>query len=109
MSTTTITGKCIQITNVNLTSDWKLSNTDFDGLKGGIGINYMMYTPGASRDIVVIKEDNDAGAQLVKFECANSYDQKIVYFHGRQCRPYIDISAGSKGKKSTSILSIFFD
>jgi hypothetical protein len=117
MSTTIIGRNVITIKNPNLTSDWTMANTSFNDLPNGIPVSYMVYTPGASRDVVMVREDVSKGMHasannlpiLVKFECANSWDQKIVYFHGRKVRPRIDITAGSKGKKATSTLNIYFD
>lgn len=112
MSTTTKSGNIIQVTNPNLSADWTLTAAgypDLNSLEPGIPVTYMMYTPGASRDVVVIKDRTDAGPQIVKFECANSWDQRIVYFEGRRMKPMIDISAGTYGKKSGSILTICFE
>ena len=109
MSTTTYKGSTIQITSPNLSADWSLYNAglyDIDAPEPGIPVSYMLYTPGASLDVIVVKDRNDAGPILAKFECADATDQKIMYFQGKRCKPYIDISAGTYGKTINSILTI---
>ena len=109
MSTTTYKGSIIQVTSPNLTADWSLSNAslnDLDALEPGIPVSYIQYTPGASADVCVVKDRNDAGPIIAKFECADAYSQKIVYFSGMRCKPYVDISAGTYGKTVNSILTI---
>lgn len=109
MSTTTYKGSTIQVTSPNLTADWSLYNAglyDVDRLEPGVPVAYIMHTPGASADVVVVKDRNDGGPILARFECADATDQKIIYLHGKRCKPYVDISAGTYGKTVNSVLSI---
>ena len=111
MSTTKYKNNIIEILGPNITADWKLSDASsaLDSLEPGIPIRRIMFTPNASRDKVVIKERNAAGPIICSFECANSYDQKIVQFYGKRHKPFIDISAGSHGRTSGSVLQIEHD
>lgn len=113
MSTSRLLGSTIEIKAPNAGSDWQLSDLsskpDISKLRPGVPIKHMLYTPGASRDVVVVKDQNDAGTQIAKFECGSCTDQKILYLYGARKRPYIDISAGTHGKKTISVLHIELD
>jgi len=101
-------GSTIQVTGPNKTSDWQLSDVSstIAALEPGIPIRFIMVSSGASRDKVVVKDRNDSGPEIARFECASSYDQKIVYFDGARHKPYIDVSAGAGGKQTACVLTI---
>lgn len=81
-------------------------NSMLDTLEPGIPINHIAYTSNASRDICVIKEKDENGPDIARFECGSSTDQRIIYFYGARHKPFIDSSAGTHGKTSGSILKI---
>ena len=108
MSTTTFKGSTIMIKGPNAGSDWTLANAgaDINRLEPGVRVNFISFTPGASRDGIVITDRNEAGPIIAKFECASSTDQKIIYFEGAFKKPYIDTSIGTYGQTSSSIVQI---
>ena len=112
MSTTLYKGSTIQVTGPNAGADWSLSSAGFttlDALETGIPVRKISFHSGASRDIVVVKDRNDGGPELARFECTSSLDRKTEYLFSQRCKPFIDISAGTHGKTVNSILTIFVE
>ena len=112
-SNVTVSKNVISITRPGASTDWGLhtlsSTAHLDRLEPGIPINRIVMTPGASRDIIVIKDNNKNGVEVCRLECASSYDQKVEYFYGQRIKPYIDVSACTHGQTSSSILKIVME
>ena len=98
----------IQVKGPNQGSDWQLSTVDskIAELEPGIPLRHIMLSSGASRDKVYVKDRTDGGPIIAAFECASSYDQKIIYFHGARHKPFVDVSEGTHGQTSSTILTI---
>ena len=112
MSATLYRGSTIQVTGPNAGADWSLAGAGFstlDALETGIPVRKISYHSGASRDVCIVKDRNDGGPELARFECTSSLDRKTEYLFGARVKPYVDISAGTHGKTSNSILSIFVE
>ena len=60
----------------------------------GIKVDYILFTPGATGDIVTIHDGSAAGPVIARFVAADIYDQRILYFHGAMIRPYLAAPAG---------------
>lgn len=56
---------------------------------GGIKVNYIMFSPGATGDECIIRDTNATGIILWQIKCSDAYDQRIIYFHGDNVRPYL--------------------
>ena len=110
MSTTQFRNNIIEVKAPNAGSDWSLANVnsqpDLTQLEPGVPIHSILYTPGASLDVVVVKDGNDSGPIIAKFESADATNQRIKYFYGKRHKPYVDISEGTYGKKTISIMTI---
>ena len=112
MSTTLYRGSIIQVTGPNAGADWSLAGAGFstlDALETGIPVRKISYHSGASRDIVIVKDRNDAGPVLAHFDCTSSRDRQVEYLFGARVKPYVDISAGTHGKTVNSVLRIYVE
>ena len=62
---------------------------------GGIKVTYIFFTPGATGDIVTIKDTDTNGPVLCRFVAADIYDQRTIPFDGDKIRPYIETPAAA--------------
>ena len=61
----------------------------------GIKVDYILFTPGATGDIVTIHDGSAAGPVIAVFVAADAYDQRIIYFSGARIRPHLATPAGA--------------
>ena len=84
----------IQITACDTLWTWTTHFTEPQHA-GGIKVDYIFFTPGATGDIVTIHDGSAAGPVIARFVAADIYDQRIIYFFGERIRPYLATPAGA--------------
>jgi len=52
----------------------------------------IIFIPGATDDVLVVKDGSDTGPTVMYVKCADTYDQRVKYFYGQALQPYIDFS-----------------
>ena len=91
-NTITHSGNVIEITNID--SDWTWTDT-LTALTDGIWVKSIQFNPGATDDVLVIKEGSDTGPKILYFKCVDTYDQRCKYFNHRNnvlLKPVFDYS-----------------
>lgn len=78
----------IQITACDTAWTWTTHWTDNRHARG-IKVDYILFNPGATGDIVTIHEGSASGPVIVRFVAADIYDQRIIYLDGALIRPYL--------------------
>ena len=84
----------IQITDPDTAWTWTDHYTEPQHA-GGIKVDYIFFTAGATGDIVTIHDGSAAGIVLFTFVGADIYDQRRIPFHGKRIRPYLATPAGA--------------
>ena len=91
-ATVTRTGRIVEITAID--ADW-LWSTTFTGaaeVSGGIKVVSIEFLGGAANDIIVINDQTDAGAVMMKRKTPDTDYSTIKYFFGARIRPVINFS-----------------
>jgi len=78
----------IQITACDTAWTWT-THYALDRHVRGIKVDYILFSPGATGDIVTIHDGSAAGPVIARFVGADIYDQRIIYFNGAVIRPYL--------------------
>jgi len=55
-------------------------------------ISSIQFNPGAAGDTLVVKNGSATGPKMFYAVCTGTDDQRIIYYFGTRCRPYIDYS-----------------
>lgn len=91
-NTTAVDGRVITITP-DANTDWNLA-TDMPGfVNTGLQLKSIMFTPSAANDVIVIRNVDVTGAELLRATCSGTTDVKFRPFagdRGQRCYPYID-------------------
>jgi len=76
---------------------WYDTLTAFAISKQGVPIHSIHFKPGATGDRCVIRQkgETDAYPRIFDAACADAYDEKVVYYHGEELKPVLDVSVGS--------------
>lgn len=101
-NTVTISGNVITISTID--SDWSWSD-DYPS-SATLPIGGIIFVPGATDDVCVIKEGSAAGAELFEVRSADVYDQKGFSYGGAKLRPVLDVSAGTYSAGSKVVIII---
>ncbi|MBW1983368.1 MAG: hypothetical protein JRI53_01505 [Deltaproteobacteria bacterium] len=72
-------------------SDWSYADDPNDR---GLKIMSIQFSPAATGDKCVIKEGDEDGPEIFNPLCADVYDSKIKYFHGKKKHPFLDFGDG---------------
>lgn len=76
--------------------DWTWTDTFADPkYADGIRVNYIRFHPGATNDICVIEDADNADVQHFYVKCADSYDDRIQYYNGSKLKLEFDVSEGT--------------
>ncbi len=89
----------LEITGIN--ADWDYKASKPDSWPDNPRLTSIKFNPGAASDALLVKERDDTGPEAFYCSCADVNDQRIEYYHGGRCIPYIDfgdctLSAGHK-------------
>lgn len=95
----------VQISGIDTAWTWT-DNYTLGADKGGMRVNYILFSPGATDDICLIRDTGATGIILFRVKCANAYDQRVLYFNGDRVRPYLDLTEGAPN--AGAILTIKF-
>lgn len=71
-----------------------------------LGIISVQFNPGASDDVLTLKNGSASGPILLKVKSASTYDQRKTDFHNTKVRPYLDYSACTFSTADAEIIII---
>ena len=106
-NTIVLTGNVIDLINIDSDWNWYDTLTAFVADKVGIPIHSIQFKPVAANDRCVIKNGSGSAAVIFDKEAVNQYDDKVVYFHGEELKPFLDVGDGvySAGARVIIILA----
>jgi len=105
MAANTIDAETYSVTITAIDSTWHYRTSYLDAkYADGIKVEYIIFSPGATDDICLIRDDASDGAILFRAKCADVYDQRIIYFAGQLIKPYLDVTEGAPN--ASAILTI---
>ena len=81
----------IDITSISADWDYASEVAAYPREKEGPIIDLILFAPGAANDRLVIK-NGDASGPVVFKATATTTDERVVYYHGKRMRPFIDYS-----------------
>ena len=89
-ATEVLSGNFLELTAIGEDWDW----TDTWGTTSeGVYIEFIAFKPGAASDKLSIKEGTAAGPEIFpSVPRLSTSDGQIVYYGGKQIRPYLDFS-----------------
>jgi len=105
-NTIVITGNVIDLVNIDSDWNWYDTLTAFASDKGGIPIHSIQFKPAATGDHCVIKNGSNTAAVIFDKEAANQYDDKVVYFHGEELKPFLDVGDGTYNAGARIIITL---
>jgi len=80
----------------DVTTDWTWTDT-FTATKyeDGMRINYIRFHPGATDDVCFIGDADNAEVQHFYVKCADTYDDRIQYYHGAKLKLKLTVASGT--------------
>lgn len=84
-NTVSTTGYATNISAMDSNFIW---STTFLG-QTHLKLNSIEFIPGATDDVLIVRNGGTTGAIIFKVKCENDYDQRIKYFHGTRYCPCI--------------------
>lgn len=105
-NTIIVSGNVIEITDID--SDWSWYDTlvAYATSKTGIPIHSIQFKPIATGDRCVIKNGSAAAASVFDKAAATAYDDKELYFHGEEIKPFLDVGDGSYSAGAKVIITL---
>lgn len=93
---------------IDIDTDWNWYDTlpAFATSKVGISIHSIQFKPAATGDHCVIKNGSATAAVIFDKEAENQYDDKVVYFHGEELKPFLDVGDGTYNAAARVIILI---
>jgi len=95
MSTIVFTNNIIDLISIDADWNWHDTLTAFAADEVAIPIHSIQFKPAAVGDHCVIKNGSGTAAVIFDKEAENQYDDKVVYFHGEELKPFLDVGDGS--------------
>lgn len=102
----TFTENVIELTDIDSDWNWYDTLSAFVTSKVGIPIHSIQFKPKATGDHCVIKNGSGTAATLFDKEAADQYDDKVVYFHGEELKPFLDVGDGSYNAAAKVIITL---
>ena len=91
----TYDGQVIELKSIDSDWNWYDNLTAFATSKVGVPIHSIQFAPATAGDHCVIKNTSGTGPTIFDKEATDKYDDKVVYFHGEELKPFLDVGDGS--------------
>ena len=88
-------GKVIHLIAIDSDWNWYDTLTAYATSKVGVGIHSIQFKPATTGDRCVIKNGGATGPVIFDKVGADQYDDKEVYYHGEELKPFLDVGDGS--------------
>ncbi len=80
------------LTITSIAEDWVYSTSKPPHWPDRPRLSSICFIPGATSDKLIVKEENESGPEVIWVTAETVNSQKIKYFHGGVCIPFIDFS-----------------
>ena len=89
-------GLTVTLTIIDGDDNWTWTDT-FTASKysTGVRVNYIRFHPGATDDICIIGDSDDADVYHFYAKCADTYDDRIQYYSGSKLKLLLTIATGT--------------
>jgi len=80
----------LEITGI--AADWDYKASKPASWPANPRLTSIKFNPGAASDALLVNQKEAGGPEAFYARCADINDQRIEYYHGGRCIPYIDFS-----------------
>lgn len=99
-------GHVIDLVAIDTDWNWYDTLTAYGTSKVGVPIQSIQFIPAATDDKCVIKNGSATGPVIFDATGATAYDGKIVYYHGEELKPFLDVGDGSYNAGARVIITL---
>ena len=90
-NTVTRYGPVLALTAMDSDWDW-LDTLSGSSYLAGMNVGSIQFKPGATDDVLIIRNGSLTGPPIVSWKAVDAYDYKVFYCHGTKLKPFIDYS-----------------